>query len=87
MLNIKTIDEDNYYLYILRENKGEKKKKNIIKHKNETFALEIDESGSKNILCENNNIKINKNNGQVILFDLSENINFIGLKKKRSLSE
>ena len=87
LLNIKTIDEDNYYLYILRENKGEKKTYNIIKHKNETFALEIDENGSKNIFCENNNIKINKNNGQVILFNLNKNINFIGLKRKRSLSE
>jgi len=83
LLNIEEINEDNYCIYISGKKFKEKSKNlEIVKYKKEMIANEVSEG--ERILCENNNLRIYRNNSEVILFHLEEKIKFIGKKRERN---
>ena len=83
LLNIKEINADNYFIYIFGKKFKEKEKNlEILKYKKETIANEV--SDGKRILYNDNNLNINKNKSEVILFHLEEKIKFIGNKRERN---
>ena len=81
LLNIGEIEEENYFIYI----SGNKKDKQyeILKHGQETLVKEIKEkdwiSYKKN---EDNEITLNKNNSEILLFNIGKEITFLGKKRK-----
>ena len=86
-LDIKEIEEDNFYLRISENNKEKKKNINIFKYKNKSIVSEIFGEYAKNDLNSINNIKFKKRDTQIILFSLNKNIKLIGNKKERNSNE
>ena len=80
-LNIGEVEEENYFIYISGNKKD--KKYEILKYGQETLVREINEnkwiSYNEN---EDNKITLNKNNSEILLFNIGKEITFLGKKRK-----
>jgi len=81
-LNIKELEDDNYFLYISGKKRNENKSLEIIKYKNETIVNGI--MSEKRIIPKINDLNITKRNSEIILFSLGDKITFLGNKRKRN---
>ena len=82
-LKIGEVEEENYFIYISGSTKDDKKYE-ILKYGQETLVKEIKEnhwiSYKEN---EDNKITLNKNNSEILLFNIGKEITFLGKKRKK----
>ena len=82
-LKIGEVEEENYFIYISGSTKDDKKNE-ILKYGQETLVKEIKEnhwiSYKEN---EDNKITLNKNNSEILLFNIGKEITFLGKKRKK----